>query len=298
VTVFNIEQIHSLSLWHSFYVTRTELTPKQLPARTNVRTPYGLEIIENCISCPHREERLFCNLTKASVIALSAITYSAVYPKGANLFVEGQPARGIFILCSGRMKLSTSSADGKTLILRIAEPGDVLGLPATVTGTCYELTAEAIEPVQSKFIARNDFLAFLKDNGEAALRVAQQLGETYQTAIAEMRTIGLSHSAGEKLARFLLKWAATFPKGNGKQRVKLTLTHEEIGQMIGSSRETVTRLLANFRRNQWLQITGATLIIRNKSALEGIINGVGSSPWPRTQGECHVCTQTVDVLED
>src|SRR5271166_6267984 len=174
----------------------TRLDGGLLPDGSSMRTPYGLEIIENCLSCPHREERLFCNLSDGAVKAMAAITSSAAYPKGATLFVEGQPARGIFILCSGRMKLSTSSADGKTLILRIAEPGEVMGLPATVTGTCYELTAEAIELAQSKFIARNELLAFLKDNGEAALRVAQQLGETYQTAIAEMRAIGLSHSAG------------------------------------------------------------------------------------------------------
>ncbi len=240
---------------------------------TNMRTPYGLEIIENCLSCPHREERLFCNLPEQTVKALSAITSSASYPKGATLFVEGQPARGVFILCSGRVKLSTSSADGKTLILRISEPGEVLGLPATVTGTCYELTADVVEPAQANFIARNDFLGFLKDNGEAALRVAQQLGETYHAAIAEMRTIGLSHSAGEKLARFLLEWAANYPEEKGQIRLKLTLTHEEIAQMIGSSRETVTRLLADFRRKQLLQVMGSTLIIKNKAALESIVTG-------------------------
>jgi len=240
---------------------------------TNMRTPYGLEIIENCLSCPHREERLFCNLPEQTVRALSAITSSASYPKGATLFVEGQPARGVFILCSGRVKLSTSSADGKTLILRISEPGEVLGLPATVTGTCYELTADVVEPAQANFIARNDFLGFLKDNGEAALRVAQQLGETYHAAVAEMRTIGLSHSAGEKLARFLLEWAASYPEEKGQIRLKLTLTHEEIAQMIGSSRETVTRLLADFRRKQLLQVMGSTLIIKNKAALESIVTG-------------------------
>ena len=250
----------------------TKLDGGILQDGTNMRTPYGLEIIENCLSCPHREERLFCNLPEQTVKALSAITSSASYPKGATLFVEGQPARGVFILCSGRVKLSTSSADGKTLILRISEPGEVLGLPATVTGTCYELTADVVEPAQANFIARNDFLGFLKDNGEAALRVAQQLGETYHAAIAEMRTIGLSHSAGEKLARFLLEWAANYPEEKGQIRLKLTLTHEEI-VMIGSSRETVTRLLADFRRKQLLQVMGSTLIIKNKAALESIVTG-------------------------
>jgi CRP/FNR family transcriptional regulator, cyclic AMP receptor protein len=237
-------------------------------APDGARTPYGLEIIENCLACPHRQERLFCNLSDGA-----SITSSAAYPKSATLFVEGQPARGVFVLCSGRVKLSTSSADGKTLILRISEPGEVLGLPATVTGTCYELTADVIEPGQANFIARNDFLGFLKDNGEAALRVAQQLGETYHSAISEMRTIGLSRSAGEKLARFLLEWASNYPEEKGQVRIKLTLTHEEIAQMIGSSRETVTRLLADFRKKQLLQVIGSTLVVKNKAALESIVSG-------------------------
>jgi CRP/FNR family transcriptional regulator, cyclic AMP receptor protein len=243
------------------------------PDGSRTRTPYGLGIIENCVSCPHREERLFCNLPEPAVKTLSAITSSAAYPKNATLFVEGQPACGVFILCSGRVKLSTSSADGKTLILRIAEPGEVLGLPATVTGTSYELTADVLEPAQAKFIPRHEFLGFLRDNGEAALRVAQQLGETYHTAISEMRTIGLSHSAGEKLARFLLEWAAHHPEEQGQLRFKLTHTHEEIAQMIGSSRETVTRLLADFRKKQLVQLTGSTLLIKNKPGLESIIHG-------------------------
>ncbi|HXJ11365.1 MAG TPA: Crp/Fnr family transcriptional regulator [Candidatus Limnocylindrales bacterium] len=237
-----------------------------------MRTPYGLEIIENCLACPHREERLFCNLSETAVKALAAITSSAAYPKGATLFVEGQPARGVFILCNGRVKLSTSSADGKTLILRICEPGEVLGLPATVTGKFYELTADIIEPAQANFIARNDFLNFLRENGDAALRVAQQLGETYHLAISEMRTIGLSHSASEKLARFLLEWTANCPEEKGQVRIKMTLTHEEIAQMIGSSRETVTRLLADFRRKQLVQVVGSTLILRSKADLEAIVH--------------------------
>ena len=230
-------------------------------------------MIENCLSCPYRQERLFCNSSDVALKRLAGITSSAAYPKGATLFVEGQPARGLFVLCSGRVKLSTSSADGKTLILRISEPGEVLGLPATVTGTCYELTADVIEPAQANFIARTDFLRFLKDTGEAGLRVAQQLGETYHSAISEVRTIGLSHSADEKLARFLLERASNYPEEKGRVRIKLTLTHEEIAQMIGSSRETVTRRLTDFRKRQLLEVAGSTLLIKNKAALESIVNG-------------------------
>ncbi|MFI5073359.1 MAG: Crp/Fnr family transcriptional regulator, partial [Terriglobales bacterium] len=112
-----------------------------------MRAPYGLEIIENCLTCPHLQERVFCNLSPPELQLLSAITSASSYPKGATLFVEGQTARGVFILCNGRVKLSTSSIDGKTLIVRIADPGEVLGLPATITGKPYELTADAVEPV-------------------------------------------------------------------------------------------------------------------------------------------------------
>jgi CRP/FNR family transcriptional regulator len=203
---------------------------------------------------------------------LAAITSASSYPKGATLFVEGQAPRGLFVLCSGRVKLSTTSADGKTLIVRIADPGEVLGLPATVTEKPYELTAEVIEPTQANFIPRQEFLNFLREHGEVGLRVAQQLGETYHSAITEMRTIGLSHSAAEKLARFLLDLSANHDEGKSEVRFTLTLTHEEIAQMIGASRETVTRLFADFKKKQLLQVKGSTVIIKSKAGLESVVS--------------------------
>lgn len=235
-----------------------------------MRTPYGLEIIENCIACPHRQERLFCDLPPMAVQALATITSSAAYPRGATLFVEGQTPRGVFILCSGRVKLSTSAADGSTLIARISREGEVLGLPATVTGKPYELTAEVIEPTQANFISRAEFLKFLREHGEAALRIAQQLAETYQNAIGEMRTIGLTHSAEEKLARFLVGQAKSTANDKDPLKITLTFTHEEIGQMIGASRETVSRTFAEFKRKKLINVKGSSLSISSRSALEKI----------------------------
>jgi CRP/FNR family transcriptional regulator len=238
----------------------------------SIRAPYGLEIVESCLNCPFRQERLFCNLSPAALQRLNQITSASTQPKGALLFVEGQPPRGVYILCSGRVKLSTSSADGKTLIVRMSEPGEVLGLPSTVTGKPYELTAEVIEPTQVNFISRGDFLDFLRQHGEAALKVAEQLSETYHSAISEMRTIGLSHSASQKLARFLLDWCASKSNGKGGAEVRgqMTLTHEEIAQVIGASRETVTRLFGDFKNRKLLQVKGSTLTILDKTGLESL----------------------------
>src|SRR5262245_59342682 len=144
-----------------------------------MRTPYGLNIIESCLTCQFREERLFCNLSPTAVQRLNEIKSTASYPKGAVLFIEGQLPRGVFILCAGKAKLSTSSSDGKTIILRIAEPGEVLGLSATISNRPYEVTVELMEPTQANFIPREDFLKFLKDHGEAALQVAEQLSRNY-----------------------------------------------------------------------------------------------------------------------
>ena len=237
-----------------------------------VRSPYGLDIIESCLACKMREDYLFCNLSMPSTKALEAIKSTAAYPKGALLFVEGQSPRGVFVLCHGRAKLSTSSADGKTIILKIAEPGEILGLSATVSGKAYEVTAELMEPSQANFITRQDFLNFLRDHGDASLRVAEQLSQNYHSAYEEIRSLGLSHSASEKLAKLLLEWAhdgkGKDSKDKGEVRLTVTLTHEEIAQLIGTSRETVTRALADLKKKQLVQVKGSTVVIRNQAALE------------------------------
>ena len=78
-----------------------------------MRAPYGLNILDNCLTCPVREEHLFCNLSVQAGQRLNEIKSTAVYPKGAMLFIEGQQPRGVFVLCAGKAKLSTSSREGK-----------------------------------------------------------------------------------------------------------------------------------------------------------------------------------------
>src|SRR3984893_893801 len=103
-----------------------------------MRSPYGLNVIDDCVVCPVREEHLFCNLSLPAVQKLNEIKSTAVYPKSAVLFIEGQRPRGVFVLCAGKAKLFTSSSDGKTIITKVSEAGDVLGLHATISERPYE----------------------------------------------------------------------------------------------------------------------------------------------------------------
>jgi CRP/FNR family transcriptional regulator, cyclic AMP receptor protein len=236
-------------------------------------SPYGLELNDSCLNCKLRSESYFCDFDPELVRSFETLKYQTVFPKGALLFVEGQSPRGVFMLCSGRVKLTTCSSEGKSLITRIAESGEVLGLGASVSGKPYMATAETLDPCQVNFIKREDFLRFLKENGTACLRVAEHLSNNYHSAFEQVRSLGLSHSASEKLAKLMLEWSA---KGGRDTEIgislKLTLTHEEIAQMIGSSRETVTRLLGDFKAKHIISVKGSTLIILDKAALVEMVS--------------------------
>jgi CRP/FNR family transcriptional regulator len=211
-------------------------------------------------------------LPQLALQKLNEIKSTAVYPKGAVLFIEGQQPRGVFVLCTGKVKLSTSSSEGKTVITKISDAGDVLGLNATISNHSYEVTAEMIEPGQANFIPRDAFLRFLREHGEVALRVAQQLSSNYYTAYEEIRMLGLTSSPGEKFAKLLLSWYPEKDQVNGQAQIKLTLTHEEIAEMIGTTRETVSRLFSEFKKKRLLEAKGSILILRSRLALEKMIH--------------------------
>ena len=241
------------------------------PAVITMSTPYGIQITENCLICKLRHSGFFCDLPKGSLEELEKVKYASAYPQGAVLFVEGQAPRGVYIVCSGRVKLSTTSREGKTLILRIAQAGEVLGLHATVSGRPYELTGETLQPCQLDFIRRDDFLRFLQHHGDACLNAAQHLSQNCQDAYEMIRSLGLSHSVGEKLARLLLEWASDGENTKDGIRIKVSLTHEEIAQLIGTSRETVTRVLSEFREKKFAQLRGSTLMIMDRPGLERLV---------------------------
>ncbi|HXJ07143.1 MAG TPA: Crp/Fnr family transcriptional regulator [Candidatus Acidoferrum sp.] len=235
-----------------------------------MKGPYGFETIEHCQSCKLKASGFFCQLGASAVKDFDEYRSSTTYPEGALLFLEKQEPRGVFVLCAGEVKLSISSSVGKTLILRIARPGEVLGLMATLSGEPYEVTAETIRPCQVAYIRREDFLRFIANYPEAYQGVVRQMTTLYRGACSQLRTVGLSASAPEKLARLLLDWSSGGKETDQGIQVRLPLTHEEIAALIGTTRETVTRTLSEFRSNHLVDLHGSNLMISNRSALEAL----------------------------
>ncbi|HWF39082.1 MAG TPA: Crp/Fnr family transcriptional regulator [Candidatus Acidoferrales bacterium] len=235
-----------------------------------MRGPYGFEMNENCQTCKLRKSGYFCELQGAALKNFDAAKASSVYPEGAVLFIEKQEARGVFVLCEGQVKLSISSAEGKTLILRIAKPGEVLGLEAVVGGTSYEVTAETLRPCQVAFVRRDDFLRFIAHNPEVYQNIVKQMASVHQGVCEQLRNVGLAASAPARLAKLLLDWSNGAEETKGGSHITMPLTHEEIGEFIGSSRETVTRTFSDFKSRHLIALKGSTVTIPSRAALENV----------------------------
>jgi len=237
-----------------------------------MKSPYGLELNDSCKNCERRTDGFFCQMSPSALKDFDAIKSAATYPKGAILFMEKQDARGVFVLCEGEVKLSISSAEGKTLIMRVAKSGEILGLLAGMSGAPYEVTAETIRPCQVAFVRREDFQRFVAKHPEASQGVTRQMTLQYQAACEQLHTLGLSVTAHEKLARLLLSWSDSSQQNKNENRIKLPLTHEEIAEFIGTTRETVTRTLSDFKNRHLVTIHGSTMMIPSRTALEACAN--------------------------
>jgi len=219
-----------------------------------------------------RVGEFFQKLSPTALKDLESFEHPTLMPAGRVLFSEKQTPPGIFIIHSGEVKLSINSSDGKRLILRIARPGEILGLTSALSGCPCEMTAETLYPARVAAITRRDFLGFLLRHPEVYQAVTEELSQQLSMACEQLRTVGLSSSAPEKLARLLLDMSEHGQKTERGMRFRFSLTHEEIGEFIGTSRETVTRTLSVFKHRQLVAFEGSTLTIPNRVALESFAN--------------------------
>jgi CRP/FNR family transcriptional regulator, cyclic AMP receptor protein len=227
---------------------------------------------ESCLLCKAKKPGWFCNLAPQALAEYDAMSTHVMLPMGSILFAQGQASRSVSVVCDGRVKLTASSRDGKTFLVKIARPGDVLGLSAALSNTPYEVTAQAIEPTQIKTFNQKDFLHFIRRHVEGSLHAAESLSNEYRSALADACRLALSSSIAGRVAHLLLELAVESATPNSAQpEIHMVLKHEDIAAMLGSSRESVTRVLNNLRRKGIISIKGTKMTILRKEGLEFLL---------------------------
>lgn len=201
-----------------------------------------------------------------AIHAANVSNLSLLHPRGKVLFAEGEPARGVHVLRTGRATVSISSREGRVVILRLAQAGDLLGLNSVLQNAAYETTVKALEPCRTDFISHADLIELMRKSPTATHAITQILSRELAELTNRARSLVLPQTAGAKLARLLLELSK-------ENELDKFFTHEEFAQMICSSRETVTRLLANLDKRQIIRVTSGNILICDRAALQTIAAG-------------------------
>ncbi len=204
-----------------------------------------------------------------SLRATNTGNLNSLHGRGRVLFTEGEQARGVYILRTGRAAVSISSREGRVVMLRLAQPGDVLGLNSVLQNCSYDTTVKTLEPCRTDFIPRAELIDLMQQSHAAVQSILNIVSQELTEITNRTKLLLLPQTVSNRLAKLLLEWS----KKNGSDtsatvRLDRTFTHEEIGQMICSSRETVTRLLANLGKDKVIRITSDSILILDRCALE------------------------------
>lgn len=212
---------------------------------------------------------LLLRLDSAQMEEYQSLERTALYPSRKVLFQEDEESSNLFRIVSGQVKISICSSGGRRLAFAIAGAGEFLDLASVITGYPYCTTAETIHPCTLAVISSQKFHIFLARHPETCRYFFRQLGAQYNMFCSTVRLIGLDSAAPHKLARLLLQWCETRGRttADGVQ-INVSLTHEEIGEFIGSSRETVSRLFGEFRERRLVVVRGSKIIIPDTNNLE------------------------------
>ena len=198
----------------------------------------------SCSSCAlHRS---FCQMPEEVRAAFDGLKTTVAYDQGVEIFAEGSRCHSVFAVCEGSVKLVTGSSDGRVLLLRVARPGEMLGLAEALRPMPYECSGIAAEPSIVAVIPRETFIRFISSYPQACVALTVALSEQYKLAQRETKFLAFGETSTIRLARLLLDWSADLgePTAEGL-RVPLHMTHADLAQAIGSTRETMTRALGN-----------------------------------------------------
>lgn len=246
----------------------------QIPRKVRARQAKAARPIPaGCAACSNRRSGWFCSLGSAVLADFELATSTLSLPVHTPLFSHGDDARCLYVICDGYLKLTIGGPEKKELIVRLAGPGTLLGLYAVLSHGVYEVSAMSLTPAQLRVVERERFLGFMRNHKEAQLRAVQCVCQEYRFALQTTCRLALAETVAPRLGRLLLELSHQIGEqiNGGEFRFPLLLTHEEMARMTGTTRETVTRTLGDFRKDGWISIENALLTIHHPDCLQSLL---------------------------
>ena len=220
-----------------------------------------------CQTCGHRKESVFCDLSAEHLQEIDKAKTTNHYKRQQIIFYEGNQPYGLYCICSGKIKVFKVDEQGHQQIVRLAGPGDILGYRCLLSSEPYSATAEAIEDADICFMDKNTFFHVLETHPATAMHVMSKLAA--DLGQAEKQMVNIVHkNIRERLAELLLIFDRKYGEKvhNGK-RLNISLTREELAELIGTTQESVIRLISEFKQDGLIAVDGRIITIINRDRL-------------------------------
>jgi CRP/FNR family cyclic AMP-dependent transcriptional regulator len=207
---------------------------------------------------------LFSRVAQSDLEQIASHLIERRYPRNTTIVEEGLPGDYMYILREGRVKVTKLSEDGREKILDFLEAGSFVGDMALLERGPRSASVKTLTPVKVLALSRTDFIGLLRKSPDLALAVIQELSRRIRSVNEQASS--LSFQRVKERTMGLLERLAKDPSGDGDRRVTPVLTHQQIADMVGTSRETVTRVVKELKQDGWLDQEGKHYLLRGGEA--------------------------------
>lgn len=215
-----------------------------------------------------REFTLFSRMEEKHLAEIYSLLERREYPSGAALFLEGDQGEGVYFLRKGGVKALKSSPSGEEQILEILQTGDVFGEVVLFGISEYPATTIAMGDIEVFFLASNRFKEYFHENPDIGWGMLQEMALKLKKSQEKIENLGLRDTKG-RVAVLLTDLLYKF--GNSRNKLVLTLNRQEMASFIGTSRETVSRTLSEFKNEGLIEIDGSSIFIKDLAGLKKLI---------------------------
>ncbi|MFQ5329782.1 MAG: Crp/Fnr family transcriptional regulator [Thermodesulfobacteriota bacterium] len=220
--------------------------------------------------CQIKENTIFFDLSEEQLDCFKDVVRNSTYRRKETIYLEGEPCSGFYVIRTGRIKLISSSRDGKEQILKILQAGELFGMEVFHEGKRHSNTAIAMDDGDLCFVSQGDFFRILAKEPSIARKVIIALSRELNQAYDKIGSMGLMN-AREKMAHLLCTLASEYGVAeNGVVRLHLTLSRMEIAELLGITQETSIRLLKGFKNEGLIDIRRKEIVINALERLKAV----------------------------